>query len=518
MNAISAENIIPKTDSICEAFFCNAARTPEKLAICCEYQSLNYAQLAGFVQTWTNVMISHGVKRGDHIGVVLPNSIEFVALLLVAANLGVALVPLNTSLSATAIQCAFNRADVKHIVSNAATFKAFDSSGVDFKAFNGVWISIDEAFNQALFLTDLMRSAPNEKCRFEVGQPDDAFILTMTSGSTGDPKPIVLTQRTKYNRVINAQMLYSLTDQDITLAATPLYHSLAERLVLIPLITGGSSILMTRYSANEWLNTIQNMYITFSIAVSSQLKQIAALLESSTFDTSSLRCLVSSSAQLDAEIKFRLVEKLNCEFHECYGASEIAIASNLDGNADKNKLKTVGQAVQGVDIKILNHQDDVANHGEIGEIVCKTTMLFGGYYKRPELTKAAMWGDYFRTGDIGKLDEDGFLYYLGRKKDIIISGGINIYPNDIEVAVNHFDDVMECAAFAYADQQLGEVVAVAIVPKDIQTFNLKQVRFHCAEQLADYQQPRKWFILDALPKNSMGKVMKFELVNIFQSG
>lgn len=518
MNATLAENTIQKTASICGAFFLNAARTPNKLAIYCESQSVSYAQLADFVQVWTNVMISHDVKRGDHIGVVLPNSVEFVALLLVAVNLGVALVPLNTSLSAAAIQRAFERADVKHIVSNAATFETIERDDVDFSPFVGIWISIDSAFKQALSLTDLINHTPNVKRHFEAGEPEDAFIFTMTSGSTGDPKPIVLTQRTKYNRVMNAQMLYGLTDMDVTLAATPLYHSLAERLVLIPLITGGTSILMARYSASEWLNAVQNLRVTFSIAVSSQLKQIAELLKSTTIDTSSLRCLVSSSAQLDEAIKFSLIKKLNCEFHECYGASEIAIASNLDGNVDKHKLKTVGQAAPGVDIKILNDLDEVATTGQPGEIVCKTTMLFGGYYKRPELTKAAMWGDYFRTGDIGKLDEDGFLYYLGRKKDIIISGGINIYPNDIEASVNHLDDVIESAAFAYADQQLGEVVAVAIVPKDIQTFNLKQVRFHCAEQLADYQQPRKWFILDALPKNSMGKVMKFELVNMFLSG
>jgi long-chain acyl-CoA synthetase len=218
---------------------------------------------------------------------------------------------------------------------------------------------------------------------------------------------------------------------------------------------------------------------------------------------------------LGHKTKIELLARLNCEFHECYGTSEIAIATNLDGISAKTKLQSVGLPAPGVDVKIIGTNDEIVGAGALGEIVCKTPMLFGGYFKRPELTRAAMWGEYFRTGDMGRLDEDGFLYFLGRTKDIIICGGINIYPADIEAVVGEHASVQECAAFAFPDERLGEVVAVAIVPVDKAAFDLRQLRFHCAERLADFQQPRKFFIVDELPRNAMGKVMKLQLVKTF---
>jgi len=261
---------------------------------------------------------------------------------------------------------------------------------------------------------------------------------------------------------------------------------------------------------------VSRQAVTFTIAVSSQLKQIAELLGGGDeYDISSLRCIVSSSALLDHKTKVELLAKLNCEFHECYGTSEIAIATNLDGISAKAKLQSVGIPAPGVDIKIIGKNDEVVGTGEAGEIVCRTPMLFGGYFKRPELTRAAMWGEYFRTGDTGRLDGDGFLYFLGRTKDIIICGGINVYPADIEAVVNAHDSVLESAAFAFPDERLGEVVAVAVVPADKAAFDLRQLRFYCCEQLADFQQPRKYFIVDDLPRNAMGKVMKMQLVKTF---
>jgi long-chain acyl-CoA synthetase len=230
---------------------------------------------------------------------------------------------------------------------------------------------------------------------------------------------------------------------------------------------------------------------------------------------SSLRCIVSSSALLDHQVKSELLEKFDCEFHECYGTSEIAIASNFDSTLARTKLRSVGVAAPGVNIKIIGNNDEDLGNGEIGEIVCSTPMLFGGYFKRPDLTRAAMWGEYFRTGDMGKLDEDGFLYFVGRTKDIIISGGINIYPVDIEAVVTEHASVVECAAFAFPDERLGEVVAIAVVPANKPEFDLRQLRFHCCEHLADFQQPRKFFIIDELPKNSMGKVMKSQLIKSY---
>jgi len=508
---------------ICPAFFSHAGRLPDKPAIQCGHAAMTYQQLAQLVARWSNAMAAHGVARGDHIAVILPNTIEFVALILVAADLGAVLIPLSSALTPCDMFKAFGATDVKHVVATASLLQKLlhDSTGPESRV-DGLWLSVDDPIHddsahRIKTLTGLLQDVPADVAPLNAGTSDDALILSMTSGSTGDPKPIILTQRTKFNRVTAAVALYAITENDRVLAATPLYHSLAERLVLIPLLTGGTSILMPRFSSKSWLQAVREHGVSFSIAVSSQLKQIAAELSDTSrcADIASLRCIVSSSALLDPQTKAELLRKFDCEFHECYGASEIAIASNLDDRSARIKLKSVGKAAPGVAIKIIGKNGEALGAGEAGEIACKTPMLFGGYFKRPDLTRLAMWGEYFRTGDIGRLDDDGFLYFLGRSKDIIITGGINVYPSDIESVVNEHPSVLESAAFSYPDEHLGEVVAVALVTTDDAGFDLRKLRFHCCEHLADFQQPRKFFVTPELPKNSMGKLMKFRLAELY---
>lgn len=506
----------PGPETISGIFFDHAAATPEKIALACEGREISYAQLAQLVARWSNALAANGVRRGDQIGVILSNNVEFVALILVAADLGAGLVPLSPALPPAVALHALQAAQAQHLVSTSSQLAALRAQPGS-AAVPGCWLSIDAAGAGTSTLEQLLRAAPADARPLHAGQADDALILTMTSGSTGSPKPIVLTQRTKLNRVRAAVQLYGITAQDRTLAATPLYHSLAERLVLLPLLTGGSAVLMAHFSAQAWLRCVQAQQVSFTIAVSSQLKQIAAHMAQDEHDVSSLRCLVSSSALLENAVKVDLLARFSCDFHECYGASEIAIATNLDGHAARTKLQSVGRPAPGVELRILDENDVELPSGQAGEIVCKTSMLFGGYFQLPELTRAAMYGEYFRTGDIGRLDDDGYLYFLGRKKDVIITGGINVYPADIEAAIGSHGSVTESAAFAFPDARLGEVVAVALVAKDPGSFDLRQLRFHCAHALADFQQPRHFFVVEQLPKNSMGKLMKFQLVQAYAS-
>ena len=481
---------------------------------------MSYAQLQALVCRWSQGMAEAGVTRGDRVAVILPNDIEFVALTLVAADLGAMLIPLSITLPAGEIRKAFAATGVQHVVSSAALLEPLLESAPGLPELAaGLWLSVDEEIGdtRVRVLRELLRAVPADPAPRAQGRDEDALILSMTSGSTGNPKPIVLTQLTKFNRAMAAVELYGVTADDRTLAATPLYHSLAERLVLIPLLTGGTSIILPRFTVPLWLQCVRQQRVSFSIAVSSQLKQIIAVLEDPGHagDLASLRCLVSSSALLDLETKAQLLAKLACDFHECYGASEIAIASNLDTAAARTRPRSVGRAAPGVDIRILGVDGGILPRGEAGEIVCRTPMLFGGYFRRPDLTRAAMWGEYFRTGDVGRMDEDGFLYFLGRSKDIIICGGINIYPADVEEAVNAHPAVRESAAFAIPDERLGEVVAVAVVMQAAQRFDLRSLRLHCGERLADFQQPRQFHELAELPRNPMGKIMKFQLVEMF---
>ncbi|MCL2766150.1 MAG: acyl--CoA ligase [Peptococcaceae bacterium] len=497
---------------IAKAFYENAKKYPDKTAIFCDGQVLTYGDMERLVNKYAAMLSNNGVKYRDHVGLLLPNEMDFVVFLLAAAKLGIALVPLSPTLPYSVIENAFRFADVKHIIAHGNIIKELMS--YNNLLIDGVWISTDEKLEQAEYMVDLLDKYNSEQGIDVNITGDEIIILTLTSGSTGKPKPIILTQKNKYDRALAAAQLYSVTPDDIILAATPLYHSLAERLVLLPLILGGTSVLMSRFTPALWLQCVKEQQVTFTIAVSSQLAQIAQLLTSPFLpEIDSLRCIVSSSALLEPHIKSELLNKLKCELHECYGTSEIAIATNLNMMDYAKKMRSVGICAPGVEIKIVDDNGNEVGLGEKGEIICKTPMLHGGYYKLMELTEESMLGGYFCTEDIGYMDSDGFLYYVDRKKDLIITGGINVYPNDIESLISELPSVKECAAFSYPDDRLGEIVAVAIVPVDKDRFKQREIKFHCAEYLADFQQPRKYFIVDALPRNSMGKLMKHEIVN-----
>ncbi len=490
------------------AFFRQARAVPRKPALICEGATATYEALARSVRRLAASLVARGVRRGDHIGVALQNCPEFVLLMVAAADLGVVLIPVSPSLPPDALERAFAATRTRHIVATADVLRSLRSpAGPD-----NLRLTVDNRDDDGRFpvIAALIGEIASDPAPFGWGSLDDPFILTMTSGSTGAPKPIVLTQSTKYNRAMAAIDSYRITASDVTLAATPLYHSLAERLVLIPLLSGGTSVLMARFSPREWIETVRRHCVSFTIAVSYQLRQNErAMPRVSRIE--SLRCIVSSSALLEIEAKSSLRATLQCAIHECYGTSEIGIASSFDMSDASPPLNSVGRAAAGVDIRIVDDDGRPLPAGAAGEIVVKTPMMFGGYFRRPDLTASAMLGNYFRTGDLGRLDEAGYLFVLGRKKETIITGGINVYPADIEEAVRGYPGLVEAAAFAVPDDRLGEVVGLAYVSDDDFDFDLPRLRRHCGQRLADFQQPHRFVSLAALPRNAMGKITRHAL-------
>ena len=491
---------------IAEKFFIQAAQAPDKQALWCEGATVSYGELADLVECWSASLSREGVGRGEHVGIILENSIAFVAMMLVASRLGLVLVPVSTSSPMRSVATLFDSARVRHLVTSRRwlMFAGDESTSL----VEGLIITVDEAVDGCLYLGN--DQPCYEKAPILSKTADDApYIFTMTSGSTGAPKPIVLSQATKYERAISAIELYRISASDRILAATPLYHSLAERLAIIAMISGATLVLKSRFSPEQWLETLGRQAVTFTIAVSSQLKQAAERLADRSDELfSDLRCVVSSSALLEPDVKRLLVRQLNCEFHECYGASEVAIVTNLDPVGARDHVESVGKAIPGVDLRILDNEGCEVSVGQVGEIACRTPLIFSGYFDRPDVTAEAFCNDFFLTGDLGKLDEEGFLYFMGRKKDVVISGGINVYPQDIESVLRDFDGIMDVVAFPLADDSLGEVVGVALVTAGGEEVPARVLRRYCAENLADYQIPRAFFYIDTIPVNGMGKVMR----------
>jgi len=285
---------------IADILYTNADKYADKRAIWCDGETMTYAELAAFVSRYSNFLLKAGVKHGDIIGIPMNNSIESVALIIAAANIGAALAPINPSLPFPAIKTAFTSGNVKHLIARKSFYDQCDKAG-GIPA-EGVMICLDGEREGALSFR-AVAGEPDTRPTIDV-TGKETFILTMTSGSTGAPKPIELTQENKLLRAKAHIDLYNITENDNILAATPLYHSLAERLVILPLLIGSTSVLLPRFTPQIWLKCVEEQNVTFTIAVSAQLSQIAQLL-SSPFapGTSSLRCVVSSSALLEPYVK-----------------------------------------------------------------------------------------------------------------------------------------------------------------------------------------------------------------------
>ena len=502
-------------DKIAELFFYNTKKHPDKLAIWCDDIEMTYRDFGDFVSQYANYLISRDVKRGEIIGIPMNNSIESVALIMAAASIGAGLAPINPTISAEQINTAFRAGKVKHLIARSAFYKQIN--GIEMPYLTGCRLCLDDTISGADSMQEVRKQSTKQPDLSEI-DGTETLILTMTSGSTGEPKPIELTQDNKLQRAFAHVRLYGITENDRVLAATPLYHSLAERLVILPLLIGATSILLPRFTPKIWMDCVEKQKVTFTIAVSAQLSQIAQIMSSPfAADMSSMRSIVSSSALLEPHVRTELIAKLKCDFNEMYGTSECSTVTSINFREAINYQNSVGRPIPEAKIKIIRDDETETEMeiGEVGEIACKTKLLYNGYYGMPKMTKAAMTQDgYFKTGDLGKMDKDGYLYFCGRKKELIITGGINVYPQDVENVVMSLPEVKECAAFPYLDERLGEIVALAVVAKERKMISKRTIQICCARKLADFQQPHKIFFLDELPKNAMGKLTKNKLPEI----
>jgi long-chain acyl-CoA synthetase len=478
-----------------DIFETNVKKTPNKIAIILKDTKLTYKELYQNIKTLSYHFNKIGINKNTHVAIFENNSIEFVTILLSCAYLGSVLVPFPFTLKGKQQEKALQKSDCEYIIGWHSVIKQLNENSIYPPA---KLISLGKKIENCFFYNDFSNKNFDFFIDYEVPKETN-YILTMTSGSTGDPKPIVFSQETKINRSILATKdIYNLNNDDIVLTSTPLYHSLAQRSVLLPLLIGGTSVLLSKFTPTSWLETIEKYKVTFLFAVSTQLELISNNFTNGSYDLSSLKTIISSSAILKEPTKKALLEIFTCNVYECYGTSEVGVITNL---LIKEKLGSVGKALPFVKLKIVN-----------GEIACKSLTEFKGYYKNKEATKNAYDKDgYFYTGDIGYLSDDGYLFYKDRLKDIIITGAINVYPKDIENVINEFKEVDECAVLGIEDKYFGEIIVAFMTQKENYTIDIKAIKKSCLENLIDYQIPQRFEIIKEFPKSGLGKILKHKL-------
>jgi long-chain acyl-CoA synthetase len=482
----------------------NAKRFPDKSAIIDgNGNATTYLQLVQRVEIRIHQLLRTVTPSLTRVALCLQDGCEIPITVLALNALRVPIIPLNTRLQPEQILHLLKSVDADLVITDSTITRLF------------------QGINKSIKCVDLSELRETTKIgqvyipSVEGSDEYKQFLISLSSGSTGNPKPIVLSEKNKLDRSEQMISLYDICSDDVILCASPFFHTLGQRLTFLPLLVGSTLVQLTRFTAKTWCDAVYVHRVTFTIPVSSHLHELVEPMLATPNRFSSLRCLVSSSASIENAVKKQLFEHLSCSFHEMYGASEIATATNLNGEQSVSKPESVGIPCPGVEVQVVDDNLNPCKKNEVGQIKVKSPLASSGYYNLPQITEESFVNNFFLTGDLGFLDEEGYLFFVDRKKDVIISGGMNIYPSDIESVILEHPKIKECAVIGVHDTYLGEVPVVVVICPGEDTHSVeREVRSNLQNNLASSQRPLKYFFWDHFPLTDSRKVDKLSIRRI----
>ena len=493
-----------------------AEQHPQKLALADSYQRLTWQALDKKLNQVAHALINVGVQPNERIAILGRNSIDYAVLFLGGLRAGICIVPLSTLASPDSLAGMINDSEAKLLfVSRAyAEMIAPVSDQLSTLVPSGLK-NLDYEGDGRESLASLIIGVSTSKVDIPISL-DWGFNLIYSSGTTGIPKGIL------QNRRFRAQEREDMSSLGIDLSSrglfsTPLYSNTTLVLFLTILGKGGTAFLMEKFDTRHFLEISEKERITQAMLVPVQYERLLNDPNFDQTDLSSYQAKFCTSAPLHKPIKQELLKRWPAGgLIEGYGMTEGGIVCLLFAHERPDKLDTVGQPAKDCDLKIIDEQGKVLRQGETGEIIGRNTKMMVGYEKRPEATEEASWYDqegrrYQRSGDIGWLDDEGFLHLLDRKKDMIISGGFNIYAIDLERVLLDHPDISDVAVVAAPSEQWGETPVAFVVIKQGVNVNTESIREWANKQLGKAQRISEVRFLDELPRSPIGKILKREL-------
>ncbi|MDQ0994591.1 class I adenylate-forming enzyme family protein [Streptomyces sp. V3I7] len=459
---------------------------------------LSNAAFADQVEQYARHFAGHGVRAGDIVAVKLTNRVELVVALFAAWRLGAALSPVNPALTAVETRYQLQDCRAKAVVVEEAATELPDSVTV-------------------LTLDELAAPAPSRTALPELPEDpdagaDDLALVIYTSGTTGRPKGVELLHRNldAMTAAMVESMKMSEDDQlPHSLLILPLFHVNGIVVsILSPLRAGGQATIMGRFSASSFFTILEKSRPTFFSGVPAMYAMFANLPPEVQPDTSSLRFVICGAAPMPPQLIEVIEKRYGVQLIEGYGLSEATCASTCNPLDGVRKPGTVGVPLPGQTVAIMGEDGELVTDGGLGEVVISGPTVMRGYLGRPEETAKAIQDGRLRTGDIGRLDEDGYLVLVDRVKDMIIRGGENIYPKEIETVLHDHPAVLEAAVVGRPDAVLGEVPVAFVSLRDGATATPGELTEFLAERLAPYKRPVEVLVVPAVPKNAVGKTDK----------
>lgn len=432
----------------------NSEKHPDKAAIFFEGRKVTFRELNERANRLANAMQRLGFQKGDTVSILLYNGIECVETWFGLTKAGIVFVPVNYRLEPNEIAYVIDNSDSKAIILGAEFVNKVSSIRDKLpEVAQDRYIVVGSPVPEGMINYDtLVADAPADEPKGEV-KLSDLFHISYTSGTTGKPKGAAISQRARVFQGLLSAFMFNLYE-GIHLAAGPLYHSGPFFYALNQLYFGGSIVIMKNFVPEETPKIIEQYKITNTWLVPTMLNWILNIEDKGNYDVSSMKSIVTAGSALHTRTKHELQNYFkNAQIYEYYGLTEFGITSALRQDQGMGKQRTVGMPVWGVELKLLDDNGKEVPIGEVGEIFTRGPYLFDGYYNMPEETSKCFRGDWFGSGDMGRLDEDGFLYIVDRKHDMVISGGVNIYPAEIEEVIYSHPGVLEVAVIGVPDEK-----------------------------------------------------------------
>jgi long-chain acyl-CoA synthetase len=480
------------------------AATPDSVAINAGGASLTYAQLDTLSARAARLLRDAGVRPGDRVGIMLPNVPAFAVAYYGGLRAGAAIVPMNTLLKSREIAFYLADPDVRVLFAWDGARDEVEAGAAGLGT-TVVYVAAGE------FEALLAEQSPVAEVAHR--DLDDTAVILYTSGTTGKPKGAELTHANLTRNAETIRELFGLTADDVVIGALPLFHSFGQTCSLNAVLSAGGQLsTIARFDAGTVLQTIERDRATVFMGVPTMYSALLHHADLTTADTSTLRLSISGGAALPAEVLGAFERALGVALLEGYGLSETSPVASFN-RFDNRRAGTIGVAIPGVEMKVVDERGGQVPVGEVGEIAIRGHNVMKGYWRRPEETRAVLSEDgWFLTGDMGRADEDGFFSIVDRKKELIIRGGYNIYPREIEEVLYEHPAVREAAVVGIAHPDLGEEVGAAVVLTEAGTASPAELREYVKARVAAYKYPRHVWLLDELPKGPTNKILKREIV------
>jgi len=484
----------------------------EKTAAVLNDREITFNQLEKESNQLAHGLKDLGIKPSDMVSIMLSNSIEFLISYVGVIKSGATMVPLNISFKVPAVEYILNNSEAKIIITSKKFLPLIQKCDLDY--LENIILVDGEKSDDYLLLSEFKSKKTNLPKLENIDEEFTAACL-YTSGTTGQPKGAMLSH---HNLIFDTEKTIQhlkLDETDRYICVLPMFHAFAETVcMLMPLFLGAEVVIIDKFLPETVLKTIQEKNITFFAGVPTMYSALLNVKNKEGYDLSHLNLCISGGAAMPQQTMEDFEKIFNVKILEGNGPTEtspVAYVNPVDG---ERKSGSVGLPIPETEVKIVDENDNEMPIGEIGEITVKGDHVMKGYYKMPDATEKALRGGWLHTGDLGKMDQDGYVYIVDRKKDMINVGGMNVYPREIEEQLYKHPKIREAAVVATKDELRGEIPKAIIVLRDGESASEREIQKYCMQYFANYKVPKLVDFLDELPKNATGKIDKKSLSDV----